>query len=107
MSAALTTAVTVLAEGGSDDGGFTPTSVTPGLTGFIVVFLVGLVTVLLILDMTRRVRRMQARERVAAAHREESAPDRGETARRAEDDALGDPTGDTPDNGRGGPSREG
>lgn len=60
----------ILAEGASD-GGFTPTSVTPGVTGFIVVFIIGLATVLLILDMTRRVRRLQARETVARRHRED------------------------------------
>ena len=62
--------LTVLADGPSDGGeGFTPTNVTPGVTGFIVVFLIGAATVLLIVDMTRRIRRIQARERVAERHR--------------------------------------
>lgn len=69
MSAAMLAAGVVLAEGASDGGGFTPSSVTPGVPGFLVVFLLGLATLLLILDMTRRIRRMQARERVAERHR--------------------------------------
>lgn len=65
--------LTVLADGPSDGGeGFTPTNVTPGVTGFIVVFLIGAATVLLIVDMTRRIRRIQARERVAERHRLEA-----------------------------------
>lgn len=62
----------LLAGGASDGGGMTPTSVTPGVAGYLVVFVLSVATLLLILDMTRRVRRMQARERVAARHRAEA-----------------------------------
>jgi hypothetical protein len=39
-------------------------SVTPGWVGFVVIFALALVTVLLIIDMTRRVRRVRYREEV-------------------------------------------
>lgn len=74
----LATAGRVLAEGGSDGGEFTPTSVTPGVTGFLVVFAIAAVTVLLILDMVRRVRRLQARARVEERHRAEAEEERAE-----------------------------
>lgn len=47
----------------SDSGDMTATTVTPGLPAFIVMFLLAAVIVLLALDMTRRVRRIQARSR--------------------------------------------
>ena len=40
---------------------FDPDTVTPGVIGFVVTFLVGAVTVLLVLDLTRRVRRSRYR----------------------------------------------
>ncbi|UYG16927.1 hypothetical protein BRM3_00355 [Brachybacterium huguangmaarense] len=99
MSGALLTAgLTVLAEGPSDGGDFTPTSVTPGVAGFIVVFLIGLATLLLILDMTRRIRRVQARARVAERHRDEDA------AREAGEDPAADDE-DRRAHGDGGPDR--
>lgn len=47
----------------SDSGGMTATTVTPGLPAFIVMFVLAAIIVLLALDMTRRVRRIQARAR--------------------------------------------
>ena len=44
---------------------FDPNTVTPGVIGFIITFLVAAVTVLLILDMTRRVRRLRYRSEIA------------------------------------------
>ncbi|SDZ35666.1 hypothetical protein [Herbiconiux ginsengi] len=41
-----------------------PDTVTPGIIGFIVTFLVAIVTVLLIIDMVRRVRRVNYRDQV-------------------------------------------
>lgn len=41
-----------------------PDMVTPGVIGFVVTFLVAAATVLLIIDMTRRVRRVRYREEV-------------------------------------------
>lgn len=43
---------------------FDPTSVTPGWVGFIITFVIALATVALIIDMTRRVRRVRYRAEV-------------------------------------------
>jgi hypothetical protein len=53
-----------------------PDLVTPGVIGFVITFLVALITVLLIIDMVRRVRRVRYREQVRQeleAERDESA----------------------------------
>jgi hypothetical protein len=44
-----------------------PNVVTPGVIGFVLTLLVAVATVLLVLDMTRRVRRVRYREQVNAA----------------------------------------
>ncbi len=41
-----------------------PNIVTPGVVGFAVTFLIAIVTVLLVIDMTRRIRRVRYREEV-------------------------------------------
>ena len=41
-----------------------PNLVTPGVVGFAVTFLIAVVTVLLVIDMTRRIRRVRYREEV-------------------------------------------
>lgn len=41
-----------------------PNMVTPGVIGFVVTFLVAAATVLLVIDMTRRVRRVRYREEI-------------------------------------------
>jgi hypothetical protein len=43
---------------------FNEDSVTPGWIGFLAIFLVAVATVFLILDMTRRIRRVRYREEV-------------------------------------------
>ena len=43
-----------------------PNVVTPGVIGFMLTLLVAVVTVLLVFDMTRRVRRVRYREQVNA-----------------------------------------
>jgi large-conductance mechanosensitive channel len=53
-----------------------PDTVTPGVIGFIVTFLVMAVTVLLVIDMVRRVRRVNYREQVRAELEEELAAQR-------------------------------
>ncbi|MDQ1513737.1 MAG: hypothetical protein QOC59_1579 [Microbacteriaceae bacterium] len=53
---------------------FNPDVVTPGVAGFITVFLIAVVTVLLILDMTRRIRRARYRGELAEREAED---DRG------------------------------
>ncbi|HEY5224680.1 MAG TPA: hypothetical protein VIJ18_16735 [Microbacteriaceae bacterium] len=40
--------------------------VTPGVWGFLVIFLIAIVTILLVIDMTRRIRRTSYREEIAA-----------------------------------------
>ena len=43
---------------------FDPNTVTPGVIGFFAIFLIAAVTVLIVLDMNRRVRRTRYREEV-------------------------------------------
>ncbi|MCW1805723.1 hypothetical protein [Brachybacterium squillarum] len=58
----------VLLAAPSDGGDMTPSSITPGTPGFIAIFLVGIVILLLVVDMNRRVRRVQATAKVEARH---------------------------------------
>ncbi|MCL6422734.1 hypothetical protein Bequi_04925 [Brachybacterium sp. JHP9] len=68
--------------GPSDGGeGFTLVSVSPGLGGFVVMFLLALVVVFLMVDLSRRVRRIQAR----ANAEERQAWEQSEAAREAGD----------------------
>jgi hypothetical protein len=55
-------------------------SVTPGTVGFIVTFLVAVAVVLLIIDMVRRIRRVNYREAVKEKIREEEAAARAATS---------------------------
>ncbi|NYF10104.1 hypothetical protein HDC94_001260 [Leifsonia sp. AK011] len=41
-----------------------PNIVTPGVVGFAVTFLIAVATVLLVIDMTRRIRRVRYREEI-------------------------------------------
>jgi hypothetical protein len=50
-----------------------PNLITPGVWGFIAILLVGIVTILLLLDMTRRIRRSRYREEVRIKLDEERA----------------------------------
>jgi hypothetical protein len=50
---------------------FNPDVVTPGVVGFVVIFLITVATVLLILDMTRRIRRARYRGELAERRAEE------------------------------------
>lgn len=50
-------------------------SVTPGVWGFVITFMIAVVTVLLILDMTRRVRRTRYRAEIAEKLDAEQAAD--------------------------------
>jgi hypothetical protein len=55
-----------------------PNMVSPGVVGFIAIFLIAAVTVLLVLDMTRRIRRVRYRDEAIqkiAAERESTAQD--------------------------------
>jgi hypothetical protein len=50
-----------------------PNLITPGVVGFIAIFLVAVATVFLLLDMTRRIRRSRYREEVRAKLEAEQA----------------------------------
>jgi hypothetical protein len=69
-----------------------PLTVSPGLVGFLATFAVAVATVLLILDMVRRLRRMRFREDQERRREEEAA--RAQEA--ARDDAAPAPDDDPP-----------
>lgn len=89
----------------SDGEEFNSVTVSPGLPGFLATFVLAVVVVLLLIDMTRRVRRVQARARVEerqaqlereeaeAAEREQAAEDTPDSGRADGEDAAqdGDP----------------
>ena len=54
---------------------FDEDTVTPGWIGFVFIFALALITVLLIIDMTRRVRRVRYREEVREKLAAEEASD--------------------------------
>jgi hypothetical protein len=54
-----------------------PNQVTPGVIGFAVTFLIAIVTVLLVIDMTRRVRRIRYRAEVREQLEAEAATESG------------------------------
>lgn len=70
--------------------GFTgdPNVVSPGVIGFIVIFLIAAATVLLVVDMTRRIRRVryrdEARERIAQEQAEQAEQAPGDNTATAE-----------------------
>ncbi|MGY5766647.1 hypothetical protein ACXET9_15805 [Brachybacterium sp. DNPG3] len=102
---------TLLAEGTPSDGSdMTSATVTPGVGGFIFVFLVGAAIILLIVDMNRRVRRVQADAKVTARMEAEAAAAEGAAAADAEspvgsegsvsaDGAIGSADGGSADGG--------
>ena len=57
---------TVLAATPTPRPGFDTNTVTPGVAGFLITFGVAAVALLLILDMTRRIRRTRYREEIRA-----------------------------------------
>ena len=59
----------------SPSAAFDPTTVTPGWIGFVITFAVALLTVALILDMNRRVRRVRYRAEVTEMLDAEDAAD--------------------------------
>ncbi|MRX45480.1 hypothetical protein [Agromyces kandeliae] len=67
MSPALASALTLVAAAEEE---FDPNDVTPGVVGFIATILIMVAVLLLVLDMVRRIRRVnyraEARERIAA-----------------------------------------
>ncbi|AGW41953.1 hypothetical protein O159_19360 [Leifsonia xyli subsp. cynodontis DSM 46306] len=59
-------------------GGPVGDQVTPGVVGFVVTFLIAVAAVLLILDMTRRIRRVRYREEIAQKLDAEQAASTGD-----------------------------
>ncbi len=55
-----------------------PTTVSPGLIGFLVTFAIAVATVLLVLDMVRRIRRLRYREQQELARQERETAGPGE-----------------------------
>ena len=86
-------AVIVLA----DEEEFDPNSVTPGLWGFVITFLLMVVVVLLVLDMVRRIRRTnyraQVREQLEAEARDAELAEADGQVTDAADDLPGDEEG--------------
>lgn len=54
--------------------GLDPNSVSPGLIGFLATFSVVVATILLLVNMSRRLRRLRYREEQEAARRAEESP---------------------------------
>lgn len=67
----------------SDGEEFTPVSVSPGLPGFFATFVLAALLVLLLVDMARRVRRVQAAGRVRERYEAQERRDRAEEQRDA------------------------
>lgn len=108
MTGAFAAGGVLVAEGASDgpsDGqDLNAVTVSPGLPGFVVMFLIAVALVLLILDMSRRVRRITARQRIEERHRLEELEDLEED-RRAELADGGGADGSGRDAGPGGDGR--
>lgn len=103
MIGAAASAVIVLA----DEEEFDPNSVTPGIWGFVITFLLMVVVVLLVLDMVRRIRRTnyraQVREQLEAEARDAELAEADGQAIDAGDDTppTDAPDGDAPDDEQG------
>jgi len=72
--------------------------VTPGVAGFIAIAVVAVVTILLVVDMTRRIRRTRYRSEVRERLESDAAgdgPATDEAARRAAEDGRADVGDDT------------
>ena len=70
----------------SPSTGADPDAVTPGVWGFLVIFLVAVVVVLLVIDMVRRIRRVRYRAEIAEKLDAEQAAAEGRAPRRDADD---------------------
>lgn len=85
----------------SDVEEFNAVTVSPGLAGFFAMFILAVVVVLLVIDMTRRVRRVQAQDRVesrmAEAERAEPGNDTAEVDPGEDPAGSAETTGEDPD----------
>jgi flagellar biosynthesis/type III secretory pathway M-ring protein FliF/YscJ len=88
-------AVTALLAAAEEE--FDPNDVTPGVEGFVITFIVMAVVLLLVLDMVRRIRRVnyraEAQQRLDSEQREAEASTAAESGT---DGAGGDAASDTP-----------
>lgn len=94
----MSTILTAIAAAPSPSPSVVPdVDVTPGVAGFIAIALVAVVTILLVVDMTRRIRRTryraEIRERLEADAGDRTTTD--EPARRAAEDGRADVGDDT------------
>lgn len=72
---------------------FNPDDVTPGWIGFAVFFVIALITVLLVLDFVRRMRRVRYRDQIAAKlDREEAERREGGTTASGANASRPEPT---------------
>jgi hypothetical protein len=85
---------TVLAATPTPRPGFDQDTVTPGVAGFLITFGVAAVALLLILDMTRRIRRTRYREEIRTKLEAERD---GRAVPGTEDGTAGTTRTDTPD----------
>lgn len=60
----LATVISATVRLADEEPDFDPNSVTPGVIGFVFTFIVAALTVLLVIDMVRRIRRTQYRQQV-------------------------------------------
>jgi len=82
----------------ADDKEFDPNTVTPGVWGFVVTFLVMVAVVLLVLDMVRRIRRTNYRAQVRAQIEAENEAAARDAELGSYDEGEGpDDAGTTPD----------
>jgi len=97
----VSTIAAVLAATTPSPSGVPDVDVTPGVAGFVAIALVAIVTILLVVDMTRRIRRTryraEIRERLEAEVSGDSAdgPVTDEPRRRADEDGRADVGDDT------------
>jgi hypothetical protein len=88
------------------DPNFDPNSVTPQWVGFLATFLVAVATVFLVVDMTRRIRRVRYRDEIRTnLEAERAAADLGGDSSSSGSGAADD--SDAPDNQRGGTDKGG
>lgn len=77
--------------------GVDPNLVTPGVIGFVATLVLVLATILLLLDMNRRTRRVRYRAEIAERLDAEESGDAAAGDTRASDDEAGEgPAGDAP-----------
>ncbi|HMH59138.1 MAG TPA: hypothetical protein VK537_08155 [Galbitalea sp.] len=80
-----------------------PDLITPGVWGFIAILVVGIATIFLLIDMTRRIRRSRYREEVRIKLEAEQAAAEAAAAAAARKSNRGKPAAKPTDDGPGAP----